>query len=93
MSGRRFCRFEIEELVKARSFSCHVTYPSMSGRRFCRFEIEELVKARSFSCHVRELVSMWSFENLKKTDVILSSEAEDMEDAMGSVVEATFWMD
>ena len=52
------------------------------------------MKARSLNRHVTELAGMRSFDNLNKTDVILSSsEAEDLEAAVRSNVEATFWMD
>ena len=41
-----------------------------------------------------ELAGMRSFDNLNKTDVILSSfEAKDMKAAMQSIVEVTSWMD
>ena len=55
----------------------------MRSHRFYQLEGEEFVKARSLNHHVTELAGMLSFENLSKTDVILSSaEAEDMEAAM-----------
>ena len=58
------------------------------------FKGEELVMARSLICHVTEVAGVQSFENLNKTDVILSSsEAEDLTAAVWSIVEATFWMD
>ena len=69
-------------------------YPSMRSHRFYWFEGEELVKARSLNCHVMKLAGMRSFENLNKTDVILSSlEAEDLKAAIRSIIKATFWMD
>ena len=55
---------------------------------------EEAAKAHSLNCHVMELTGLRSFDNLNRTGAILSSsEAEDMEVAMWSVVEATSWMD
>ena len=67
-------------------------YPGVRSRRFYRFEGEELTKARFLNRHVMELAGMHSFDNLNKTDVILSSsEAKDMEAAMRSIVEATSW--
>ena len=69
-------------------------YPGVCSCRFCCFEGKELVKARSFNRHVTELTGMKSFENLNKTDVNLSSsEAEDLEAAVRSIIEATSWMD
>ena len=69
-------------------------YPGVRSCRFYRFEGEESTKPCSLNRHVTELTGMRSFDNLNKTDVILSSsEAEDMEAAMWSIVEATSWMD
>ena len=70
---------------------------SVSGVRshcFYRCEEEGVTQARSLNRHVTELARLRSFDNLNRTDVILSSsEAEDMEAAMQSIVEATTWMD
>ena len=61
---------------------------------FIIFEGEEPVKACSLNRHVMELTGMRSFDNLNKTDVILSSsEAEDLEAAVWSIIKATPWMD
>ena len=52
------------------------------------------MKVRSLNHHVTELAGMWSFNNQKKTDVILSSfEAKDLEAAVQSIIEACSWMD
>ena len=52
------------------------------------------MKAYFLNRHVMEVAGMWSFDNLDKTDVILSSsEAEDLKAAVSSIGEATFWMD
>ena len=59
-----------------------------------RFEGEDITKDKALNCHVTELVGLCSFENLKKTDIIwCSTEAEDMEAALRSIVGATSWMD
>ena len=69
-------------------------YPGIRSRYFCQFEGEEVTKAHSLNRLVTELVGINSFDNLNRTDVILSfSEAEDMEAAMRSIVEATYWTD
>ena len=47
-----------------------------------------------FNRHMTELADLRTFDNLNKTDVIWSStEAEGMEAALRSTVEATSWMD
>ena len=54
---------------------------------------EELTKAKALNYHVMELAGLSSFENLNKTDVTWSStEAEALEAALRSIVEATSWM-
>ena len=69
-------------------------YPSVHSHKFRWFKGEELVKVHSLNRHVTELAGMQSFEKFNKTDVILSSsEAEDMEAAIRSIIEATSWMD
>ena len=69
-------------------------YLGVSSRKFCRFEEVDLNKAKALNHHVMELAGLCSFDNLNKTDVTWSSlEAEDMEAALCSVVEATLWMD
>ena len=69
-------------------------YPGVRSYRFYYFEGEELVKVHSINRHVTELAGMLSLDNLNKTGVILSSsEAEDLEVAVLSIVEATSWMD
>ena len=53
-----------------------------------------LPKYNNNNNNVTDLAGMRSFENLNRMDVILSSsEAEDVEAAMRSIVEATSWMD
>ena len=53
-----------------------------------------MVKLCSLNRNVTELTSLRSFENLNKTDVILSSsETEDFEAVVRSIIEATSWMD
>ena len=71
-----------------------LAYPDVHSRRIYWFEGEQWSKARSLNRHVMELAGMRSFENLRKTDVILSSlETKDMEATLRSIVEATSWMD
>ena len=54
---------------------------------------EDLTKAKMLNRHVTDLAGLGSFDNVNKTDVIWSSmEAEEMEAALLSVVEATLWM-
>ena len=53
-----------------------------------------MVHSRSLPRHVRELADMCFFENLNRTDVVLSStEAKDMEVEVCTIVEATSWLD
>ena len=53
-----------------------------------------MVKFWSLHHCMTELADMWSYDNLCKTDVVLSSaEAEDLEAAAHFVVEATSWVD
>ena len=69
-------------------------YSGVSSRKFYRFEGEELTKVKALNRHVTELAGLCSFDNLNKMDVIWSfTEAEDMEVALRSIVEATSWMD
>ena len=69
-------------------------YPEVHSRHFYRSEGEEAAKNRSLSHHVTELAGLYSFDNLSRTDVLLSSfKTEDMEAAMQSIAEATSWMD
>ena len=64
------------------------------SRKFYHFEGEDITKAKALNHHVMELAGLRSFDNLNKMDVIWSSlEAEEMEAALHSVVEATSWMD
>ena len=60
-----------------------LTYRGMCNYRSYQSESEELTEA-----------GLRSFENLNKTDVILSSlEAENIEAAIRSIIEATSWID
>ena len=69
-------------------------YPDVCSRKFYRFEEEDLTKAKVLNCHVTELAGLRSFDRLNLMDVIWSStEAEEMEAALRSIVEATSWMD
>ena len=69
-------------------------YLRVHNRRFYCFEGDETTKACSLNHHVTELVGLRSYDNLSKTDFILSSsEAEDMEVALRFIVETTSWMD
>ena len=53
-----------------------------------------MIKPHSLPHHVTELANMRSYDNLSKTNVVLSSsEVEDFEAAARSVVEVTSWMD
>ena len=67
-------------------------YPSVHSRRYYHFEGHEFIQPHPR--HVTELAGMRSYENLDKTDVILScSEAKDLEAAAFTVEETTSWMD
>ena len=67
--------------------------PDICSWCFYWFEGEEVVKFRSLNPHVMELAGMCSFENLAMTDVVLSSsEAEDVEAAVRSIIEASSWL-
>ena len=69
-------------------------YPGAHSRCFYWYEGEEATKACSLNRHVTELTGLQFFSNLNGIDVILSSsEAEDMEVAVCSIVKATSWMD
>ena len=69
-------------------------YPGVRSRCFYRFEVEGVAKAGALNHHVTELERLHYWDNLNKADVILSSsEAEDMEATLKSIVEATSWMD
>ena len=69
-------------------------YPGVCSCHFSRFEGKEATEAHALNRHVTELTGFRFFDNLNRADVILSSsEAEDMEAAMLSIVEATSWMD
>ena len=68
-------------------------YPGVCSCCFYRFEGEEVTKVRSLNRHMTELAGLQSSDNLNRTDVILPlSEADDMEAAVHSIVEATSWM-
>ena len=65
-------------------------YPGVHSHHFYIFQGEEATKARSMTWCVTVLTDRWSLDVLNRTDVIWSSsEAEDMEAAMSSIVEAT----
>ena len=69
-------------------------FPGVHSRKFYRFEGEDITKAKALNRHVTELAELRSFDNLNKTGVIWSStEDEEMEVALCSVVEAASWMD
>ena len=69
-------------------------YLGVHSCRLYRFEGEEVTKARSLNSPVTKLAGLRSYDNLNKTDVNLSSsEAEEMEAALQSIIEATSWMD
>ena len=58
------------------------------------FEQEDVTKAFSLNRHVSVLARLRFFDILSRTDVIRSSsEVEDMEAAVCSIVEATSWSD
>ena len=53
-----------------------------------------MVSSCSLLCTITEHGGMRSFENLSKTKVVfLAAKAEDLEAAVRTVVEVTFWMD
>ena len=69
-------------------------YQGVRSPKVYRFEGEELTKAKVLNRHMTELAGLQSFDNLNKTNIIWSStEAEDMEAAARSIMEATFWME
>ena len=69
-------------------------FPGVCSHRFYMFDGEEATKAHSSNWHVTAIASLRSFDILNRTNVIWSScEAEDMEAAMHSIVEASSWMD
>ena len=68
-------------------------YPGICSCRFYIFEGDETARACSLNRHMMELVWLCSYDNLNKSDVILSSsEAEDMEAGLQSIIEAPSWM-
>ena len=78
--------------MRSRKVSKLLQYQGVRSRKFYRFEGENITKALNY--HVTELAGLCTFDNLKKTDVTWSStEAEDMEAALQSIVEITSWMD
>ena len=80
--------------MRSKKVSKLLPYPGVCSCQFYHFEGEKSTKARSLNRHVTELAGMHSFDNLNKTDIILSSfKAEDMEAAMPPIVKVTSWMD
>ena len=66
----------------------------MYSSRYYYFEGEEVVRSCSLPYPVTKLGGMHLFDNLNETDVVLlSSEAEELETAARTVLEATSWMD
>ena len=69
-------------------------FQGVRSRKFYCFEGEDITKAKALNRHVTEVAGLRSFDNLNKTDVIwFSTEAEEMEATLRSVVGATSWMD
>ena len=76
--------------MRSKKVSKVLQYPGVRIHHFYIFEGEEATKARSSNWHVMVLVGLWFFDIPNGPDVIWSSsEAEDLEAAMRSVVEAT----
>ena len=76
--------------MRSRKVSKLLQYQGVRSRKFYRFEGENITKAKALNYHVTELAGLCTFDNLKKTDVTWSStEAEDMEAALQSIVEIT----
>ena len=82
--------------MQSKKISKLILYPGVHSCRFYSLEGEEVVKFQFINRHMTELAGMRFFNNLAlaKTDVVLSSsEAEDLEAAVRSIVEVTSWMD
>ena len=80
--------------TRSRKVSKLLQFQSVRSHKFYRFKGEDITKDKALNCHVTELVSLHAFDNLNKMDVIWSStEAEEMEAALRSIVEAISWMD
>ena len=69
-------------------------YPRVRSSKYYSFERKEVSWSCSTPRSITELGSIKFYENLNEMVVILSlTEAEDMESAVHTVVEAAFWMD
>ena len=84
-TSSRMCSSKVSKLLH---------YQGVCSRKFYRFEGEDITKTKALNRHVTELAGLHTFDNLNKTSVIWSSmEAENMEAALQSIVEAMSWMD
>ena len=80
--------------MQSKKASKLLPYPGLRSCHFYWFEDEDVVRFCSLPRHGLGLAGMRFFENLDKTDVVLSStEAEDLEVAARTIVEWTSWMD
>ena len=69
-------------------------YPSIKGRRCYQFEGKEVVHHCALPCGITKIIDVKSFENLAKTNVVFSSsEMEDVEATMKTLLEVASWMD
>ena len=69
-------------------------YPIVCSWRFYWFEVEGVVMFWPLNHHVIELSGRRLFKNMVNKDVVvLSSEVEDLETAIRSIIEATSWTD
>ena len=89
---------DIDDRISSLSLGMHskvsklLPYLGVCSCRFYRFEGEKVMKAQSLNHHVMELVGLRSYDNLNRTDVILSSSKAEMEATLWSIVEATSWL-
>ena len=81
-------------VMRSKKVSKLLPYLGVQSRRFCWLKREAVIKFRALLHHMTKLAGIRSFENMAKTDVSLSSfEAEELQEAAWSIVEATSWMD
>ena len=78
--------------IRSKKVSKLLPYLGVYRRKY-RSEGDGVSRFHVLYCPITELIGMKSFDNLNKSDVILSStEAKDLEMAACTVIELTFWM-